>query len=97
MNPRSSGGPWPAFSVFAVIPMRERVDGHRIASLPLLFLIRARFARAEPEIFSQNSSSHRCRAMPPGLRRVDDVLPRPRQRPVHLRSQAQLRLPPAAG
>ncbi len=64
MNPRSNGGPCPAFSVFAVMPIFERVDGHRIASLPFDFRIRARFARSEPLIFSQNSSSHRCRAMP---------------------------------
>lgn len=63
MIPRSSAGPWTADSVLAVIPMRDPVAGQRIFSLPFDFRIRARFARSESEIFSQNSSSQCCRAV----------------------------------
>jgi hypothetical protein len=63
MTPRSSGGPWPAFSVLAVMPIFDRVCRAMIASWPFALRMTKRRARRETSIVAQNSSSHRSLAM----------------------------------
>ncbi len=63
MTPWSSGGPWPDFSVFAVIPSSDLVFFQMIASLPLPRRVVYFPASLDTSSIGMNSSSQRFRAM----------------------------------